>query len=310
MYRVLLVDDEILVLKSLEAGVNWRKSGFQVAGKAHNADQALQLAAEIKPHIVFTDIRMPGMSGLELMKKMKETDEQILFVVISGYAEFEYVKKSLHYGVLGYCLKPFDDEEIDVLLHSAAAILEENKLKRQNSLLELLDEGVTEYSQHRVDQILTEAGLTAGEFHVLVALGKGTLELEENDRWVGFKLGNDKYGFFVQFAHPQAFERLLTSRFPDCWMGVGVVTTARDMKSMTKNLELASVRAWDFFLHGRAGYFRGNDPGREAMAARLVKQLTDAVGQKKFRAGAGAPRCLATEGKQGMFNDQGCAENL
>lgn len=134
MYKVLLVDDENRVLKSLENGVDWEKSGVCVAGKANNADQALQLVQEIKPHIVFTDIRMPGLSGLDLIEKIQEIDPKIQFVIISGYADFSYAQRSIMYRVLGYCLKPFDEDEIAELLQKAIEIL--NKDNTATSMLQ------------------------------------------------------------------------------------------------------------------------------------------------------------------------------
>lgn len=155
MYKVLLVDDEKKVLTSLERGVDWNKSGCYVAGKASNGTQAVQLVEELRPHIIFTDIRMPGLSGLDLIERIKNIDSNIQFVVISGYAEFSYAQRSLDLDVLGYCLKPFDDEEIDRLLRKASERLVKIKEKeeiyetRNASLREIL-KYVEEHYQHDI----------------------------------------------------------------------------------------------------------------------------------------------------------------
>jgi two-component system response regulator YesN len=88
MYKVLLVDDEPWVIESIKGKVDWEQHGFVVAGQALNGFEALERIAEAEPDVVFTDIRMPGISGLELIQKAKERKRNIHFIIISGYAEF------------------------------------------------------------------------------------------------------------------------------------------------------------------------------------------------------------------------------
>lgn len=280
MYKVLLVDDENLVIKSLETGVDWKKSGFYVAGKANNGTKALQLVKELKPHIVFTDIRMPGISGLELIKKIKEIDKNIQFIVISGYAEFAYVQKSLSYGVLGYCLKPFDDYEIDALLKTAAESLDEIKQKNQGYLLDLLEETPTEINQSAINKIFFQEGLTADTLYVLVSLGRGRLSFAENEKYIAINIGDARNGYFVQCPYENSFETPIAGEIPDGILGIGVVKTGRTINSMMKNIEMATVRAWDFFIHGRTGVFYENDKIKDDKANQMVRQLKKTIIKK------------------------------
>ena len=116
MYRVLLIDDERLVLASLRRRIPWESCGFTVCGQACSARETLEKIRELQPELVFTDIRMPGVSGLDLIQQAGTEFPQVRFVVISGYSEFEYAKRAIEYGVLGFCVKPFDEEEIKILL--------------------------------------------------------------------------------------------------------------------------------------------------------------------------------------------------
>lgn len=119
MYQVILVDDEKMILNSLALGFDWNSNGFEVVATSTNSAEALRMIEFIRPDVVFTDIRMPGMSGIELMKKVHQDFPQIQFVVISGYSEFDYAREALTVGALAYCLKPLEDDEIEVALGRA-----------------------------------------------------------------------------------------------------------------------------------------------------------------------------------------------
>lgn len=112
MYQVLLVDDEKYISKGLESGVDWESLNVDTIYTAQNAEAALGIIRERRPDVVVTDIRMPGMSGLELIKTAKEEYPEIPFVILSGYPDFAYAQKALQYGVFRYLLKPFDLTEL------------------------------------------------------------------------------------------------------------------------------------------------------------------------------------------------------
>lgn len=131
MYSVFLVDDEELVIKSLIASVDWASHGFIVAGYALCATDALLQIVDISPDVVFTDIRMPGMSGLELIKQLNDRSFPGLKIVISGYAEFALAQKAINYGAFGYCLKPFDETEIITFLKKAETVLQDRTHQRE-----------------------------------------------------------------------------------------------------------------------------------------------------------------------------------
>lgn len=112
MYKILLVDDEELVLKSLSHAVDWEKQGFYIAGTASSGKEAYEKIQTLQPDLVLTDIRMQGLGGLELVQIVKKENPDIRFIMLSSYAEFAYAKKALELGVVGYCLKPFEETEI------------------------------------------------------------------------------------------------------------------------------------------------------------------------------------------------------
>lgn len=116
MYKVVLVDDEILTREAIAENTPWEEVGFILAGTAENGKEAISIIEAVHPELVITDITMPVMDGLDLSKYIKDNHPTTSVIIISGYNEFEYAKRALSYGVMEYLLKPFTpDELIDVL---------------------------------------------------------------------------------------------------------------------------------------------------------------------------------------------------
>lgn len=116
MLRVVLADDERKVIFLLRELIDWDKLGYEIVGVAHDGLRALELVADKQPHLLVTDIRMPGCSGLDLIRQAKERQPGMHFIIISGYREFEYAQSALKYGVEDYLLKPIKKEELTSLL--------------------------------------------------------------------------------------------------------------------------------------------------------------------------------------------------
>lgn len=127
MYQVMLVDDEKWILESLRATVNWADFGFKVIGTAANGIEGYERIAEARPDAAFIDVRMPGRNGLELIGKLKEAGIPTKCVIASGFAEFEYAHQAIRYGAVGYCLKPFQAEEIAETLRTVKIMLDREK---------------------------------------------------------------------------------------------------------------------------------------------------------------------------------------
>ena len=108
LYSVLLVDDEEEVYSVIMKKLDWEAMGFRIAGYARNGVEALEMAEEIQPDVVMTDIKMPYMDGLTLSKKLKELYQKIKIIIFSGFDEFEYAKEAIQIEVEEYILKPID----------------------------------------------------------------------------------------------------------------------------------------------------------------------------------------------------------
>ena len=116
MYRVLVVDDEKYIRKSIINRVHWKECGCEIVGEAADGNEALELATLHQPEIIITDIRMPGMVGLQLAQKIASEHPHVKVIIISAYSDFEYAKKAIRYGVREYLLKPVNEKELEETL--------------------------------------------------------------------------------------------------------------------------------------------------------------------------------------------------
>lgn len=117
MYKVLLVDDEPAILRSEKRAIMNRTKGFEVVGEAHDVKKAISLYNQLQPHVVLTDIRMPGKDGISLVKYIYENkkDFPTLCIVVSGYSDFDYVRNSFIYDAYDYLLKPINPSKFEEL---------------------------------------------------------------------------------------------------------------------------------------------------------------------------------------------------
>lgn len=119
MLRAMLVDDEPMALEGLRLLIDWKAEGFVLCAECASAIEALNQLEEAAPDLIVTDIRMPGMDGLELMLQAKARGYTGQFVIVSGYGDFEYAQQALCIGVAGYLLKPIEQAEASEVLEHA-----------------------------------------------------------------------------------------------------------------------------------------------------------------------------------------------
>lgn len=130
--RLLIVDDEIQIRTGLQEGIPWDTLGFEEVYTAQNGVEALEICNIYKPEIVITDIRIPGMSGLELGRVIKRRYEPVEVIVLSGYSEFEYAREAISIRVFQYLLKPIQINELIKCVQGAKQKIEEFWIEHQS----------------------------------------------------------------------------------------------------------------------------------------------------------------------------------
>ena len=112
MDRVIIVDDEIWVCRLIKKLIPWDEFGLELIAEAYDGIKAYEIISSQRPDIAIVDIRMPGIDGISLIKKVKEAGMNIDFVIISGHQDFSYAQSAIRYGVENYILKPIEENEL------------------------------------------------------------------------------------------------------------------------------------------------------------------------------------------------------
>jgi len=167
--KLMIVDDEPLIIRSLKVAIPWEEYGIEIVGEARNGEIAIDLFKELKPDIVLSDIRMPSVDGMELMKSLFSITTDLIFILISGYGEFEYARIGLREGAFDYILKPIDHDELELTIKKAVAqITQTRKQKSENDDLYL--------SLHHLSMLARE--------RLYTQIMEGSFEITAANKWL------------------------------------------------------------------------------------------------------------------------------
>lgn len=131
MYRVILIDDESIIVEGLRRVIKWADYGCEVVGTAGDAVEGAKLIHQLHPHILFTDIRMPGQDGLSMLAGLRSEFPNMQVAVLTGYRDFTYAQEAIRLGVTRFLLKPSKMDEIKEALQTMTEKLD--KLPREDA---------------------------------------------------------------------------------------------------------------------------------------------------------------------------------
>lgn len=137
MFTVVLADDEPMILKGLERLIDWKKLGITIVGTACDGAEAFKLIKKFKPDMIVSDINMPNLTGIELLKRIKADEQSTRVIFISGYQEFEYARDALKYGAVDYLLKPINEKQLTIAIEKIINEKIENTASEQHLTLQL-----------------------------------------------------------------------------------------------------------------------------------------------------------------------------
>ena len=160
MLRVLLVDDEPFIAQGLMVFVDWEQEGYEIVYTAADGAEALTYLKEHKVDLVISDIKMPVMSGLELLETIRrENISDAYFIILSGYSDFSYAQQAIRYECMEYILKPVEKEELLGVLRRVAKVSEaarENEKKKQKLEHEYLARNIISLLCGKYDRVNLE----------------------------------------------------------------------------------------------------------------------------------------------------------
>lgn len=148
MYRVVLIDDENIIVEGLRRVIRWGDYNCEVAGTASSAEEGTELIRKVQPHILFTDIHMPGKDGLTMVAGLRSEFPEMQVVILTGYRDFSYAQEAIRLGVTRFLLKPSKMDEIKEALQVMV-----DRLNQETSTAEEEDE----QSQHVSSFIVNQA---------------------------------------------------------------------------------------------------------------------------------------------------------
>lgn len=130
MLKLVIADDESIIRDTISTIIDWSSIGIQLIGVCKNGVEAWHMIQKELPDIVLTDIRMPGLSGLDLVEKTTMSKLNTEFILLSGYADFEYAKTAIQYKVNNYLLKPCNEDEIkEAIFRVSKEIIKKKKIQ-------------------------------------------------------------------------------------------------------------------------------------------------------------------------------------
>jgi two-component system response regulator YesN len=136
MIKILIVDDEVIEREGLTFIIRSERTNLEIVGEAGNGRKAIELANNLKPDIIFMDIKMPGIDGVEAVKRIHEEHPEIKFIMVSAFNTFDYAQQVMRYGVKEYLLKPSKKNDILEAIDRTVEEIEEGR-QEDEQILEL-----------------------------------------------------------------------------------------------------------------------------------------------------------------------------
>lgn len=240
MFCAIIVDDEPFVIKSLLSSMPWDLLGIEVSATFTNGNDALEYVEKNPIHFVFTDIRMPGLSGLDLSNHLHEKYPHIKIIIISGYADFTYAQKSITYNVLGYFVKPLDYNEITLLLQNTISKSDITAISNYDIIDAIEDENFDFLSSY-FEKLNCEC------FHILISIGTKELPRQIVDNCITIKLGRNQYAYLSNdpFDNGKVTLDILHNYAIN---GVCIYPTPTHLNSLKHDIKDSITMAYQFFM--------------------------------------------------------------
>lgn len=266
MFEVLLIDDEPWVLMGLQRIFHWEKHGFHVAAAFSSSLDALAFLQQNHVDVILSDIRMPDLSGLELLQKAKELNPSITFILVSGFADFSYAQTALKSGAYDYLLKPIDHTKIEPFLQRLLDHLEGQRLQKN----------LTSYEELRTGQLPLSALLPSANYSYYqvysVTSSKDCSDfvplLDCSCYPLALSCRNTVY---ICGTNQDLAPGLILTSTPDLNIGISELAPASSTKNLVLQAESAAMLS---FFEGKSSVFRYR-PTDPALIKAISKNIVD-----------------------------------
>ncbi|MDF2842776.1 MAG: two component AraC family transcriptional regulator [Herbinix sp.] len=244
MYRVMLVDDEPWTLKGIQETFRWDNYGLMVVGAYESATLALQEILEKKPDVVFTDIRMPILNGMELLNEIRKHELDTEVIIISGFGQFDYAQEAIRQGAFDYVLKPVDEDETDSLLERLKKKLDQKLEEKNKRIIEMIIDAPNEIKPEQY-------GLHSKFSHYQVIVMNGIVESGIKDllndspnlEYVDITMSNKVY--YIINCENDLFDTIKGQGFS---MTLGISKLSNSIEEIPDLITQASIAANSLFI--------------------------------------------------------------
>jgi len=139
--KVLVVEDEMFIRRGIVLTVDWAALDCMVVAEASNGVEALAAVERYKPTLIITDIKMPQMDGLELVRQLRERGNNVWVIILTAYDSFDYAQSALRLGAVDYLLKPFHDGDLETAINNLRQRIEATESKAASPAMLVLKKG-------------------------------------------------------------------------------------------------------------------------------------------------------------------------
>lgn len=286
MYQVMIVDDEIWSLIGLRKILKEDAQRFELVYETTDSVDALEQITLKCPDVVFTDVRMPEMSGIDLIRSVKERGIRTEFVVVSGFAEFSYVQQALQEGAVDYQLKPFDRTKAKETLDKLYTRLESKRNVSDLELYSLLrdrKDRVSELLQYKFGQELYEKIQIVLLYYNDADFHRTTLDLGEDTKCMFLKIGPRKGIGIINSKEDKTdivFEKL---KQLDGEIEKAAISRVGDSVELFEQLlQETETTVMNTFVYPERKIFRYKKSGGEVLG-RLEELIADLHSNRNFR---------------------------
>lgn len=165
MYRVVIIDDEPIIVEGLSRSVQWSKWDCEVVATANDGLEGQEIIRKTKPHMIFSDIAMPGLDGLKMVAAIKSEFENVEISILTGYRDFDYAQEAIRLGVTRFLLKPSNMNEIEEAVETMVRHLKKKNIlgeeplaasqKEESPASSFIVKNALRYIEEHYDQKLT-----------------------------------------------------------------------------------------------------------------------------------------------------------
>lgn len=241
-YHMILIDDEAVILRGLRQLVDWEQLNIEIIGEATDGNEGLELIRQLHPEIVISDIAMPNLDGIELLKTVHSEKLESKIIFLSGYQEFKYAKEAVKYGAEDYLLKPIGAKELEQVVEQVILEIKEEQsvhvLKKNDCEAEVVFQNLLQEKDRLMPlQKMKELLRVNKEYEgaVCVALKIGicsTVAKEENKNLIRFEI----FEYIQEYLQKENAGGIIKKEYNMCYILLFIENDRKKYQQFLKQL--------------------------------------------------------------------------